>query len=282
MEIFNLLKSTLNFYYRQWKLILSFFIIGIALGFLYDFFKSPYYETSATATSGLSYFEGIIDPSELEYPIIDQKIAIDMVNGLGKIIENEEYIILANKLKISEDVAKTVKFIEAEQLYELDLENRRQKLSQFSITIKVTDNQSINSVSNGFLNYFNNNGYSNMNYVLFKKQSPELIKYLDQEIKDLQSYRSNLNEKNDFEMSTISIANDNSESLQNQIIQLYEKKQALERDLQLLKPLSFVSDFPVYRKPTSRTLLRAGILSFGFLLLGFITALFRDVKSFMK
>ena len=282
MEIFNLLKSTLNFYHRQWKLILSFFIIGIVLGLLYDFFKSPYYETSATATSGLSYFEGIIDPSELEYPIIDQKIAIDMVNGLGKIIENEEYIILANKLKISEDIAKTVKFIEAEQLYELDLENRRQKLSQFSITIKVTDNQSINSVSNGFLNYFNNNGYSNMNYVLFKKQSPELIKYLDQEIKDLQSYRSNLNEKNDFEMSTISIANDNSESLQNQIIQLYEKKQALERDLQLLKPLSFVSEFPVYRKTSSRTLLRTGILSFGFLLLGFITALFRDVKSFMK
>ena len=38
-----------------------------------------------------------------------------MVNGLGKIIENEEYIILANKLKISEDIAETVKFIEAEQ-----------------------------------------------------------------------------------------------------------------------------------------------------------------------
>lgn len=282
MEIFNLLKSILNFSQRQWKFILSFFVIGVVLGFLYDNLKAPYYETSATATSGLSYFEGIIDPSELEYPIIDQKIAIDMVNGLGKIIENEEYIILANKLKISEDIAETVKFIEAEQSYELDLENRRQKLSQFSITIKVTDNQSIKSVSDGFLNYFNNNGYSNMNYSLFQKQSPELIKYLDQEIKDLQSYRSNLNDKSDFEMSTISIANDNSESLQNQIIQLYEKKQALERDLELLKPLSFVSNFPVYRKPTSRTLFRVGVLSFGFLFLGFVIALFRDVKSFMK
>ena len=91
-----------------------------------------------------------------------------------------------------------------------------------------------------------------------------------------------MNDKTDFEMSTISIANDNSESLQNQIIQLYEKKQALERDLELLKPLSFVSNFPVYRKPTSRTLFRVGILSFGFLFLGFVIALFRDVKSFMK
>lgn len=282
MDIFNLLKSILNFLYRQWRFIAIFFVIGLILGFTYDFLRAPYYETTATATSGLSFFEGIIDPSELEYPIIDQKIAIEMVNGLGKIVENGEYQILANKLKVSEEVAQTVKFIEAEQSYELDLENRRQKLSQFLITIKVTDNTSIRAVSEGFINYFNNNGYSNKNFNLFQKQSPELINYLNNEINDLQTYRSNLNNKTDFEMSTISIANDNSESLQNQIIQLYEKKQSLERDLELLKPLSFVSDFPVYRKPTSRTLFRVGVLSFLFLFLGFFIALFRDVKSFMK
>lgn len=282
MDIFNLLKSILNFLHRQWRFITLFFVIGLVLGLIYDFLRAPYFESTATATSGLSYFEGIIDPSELEYPIIDQKIAIDMVNGLGKIVESGEYQILANKLKVTEDIAQTVKFIEAEQSYELDLENRRQKLSQFSITIKVTDNQSIRSVSDGFLTFFNNNGYSNKNYTLFQKQSPELITYLNQEISDLQSYRSNINNKTDFEMSSISIANDNSESLQNQIIQLFQKKQDLERDLELLKPLSFVSNFPVYRKPKSRTMFRLGILSFSFLFLGFFIALFRDVKSFMK
>ena len=247
------------------RFITLFFLIGHLLVLIYDFLRAPYFESTATATSGLSYFEGIIDPSELEYPIIDQKIAIDMVNGLGKIVESGEYQILANKLKVTEDIAQTVKFIEAEQSYELDLENRRQKLSQFSITIKVTDNQSIRSVSDGFLTFFNNNGYSNKNYTLFQKQSPELITYLNQEISDLQSYRSNIKNKTDFEMSSISIANDNSESLQNQIIQLFQKKQDLERDLELLKPLSFVSNFPVYRKPTSRTMFRLGILSFSFL-----------------
>lgn len=282
MDIFNLLKSTLNFLQRQWKFITMFFVVGLILGLVYDFLRTPYYETTATATSGLSYFEGIIDPSELEYPIIDQKIAIDMVNGLGKIVENGEYQILSNKLKVSEEIAKSVEFIEAEQSYELDLENRRQKLSQFSITIKVNDNQSIKSISDGILTYFNDNGYANKNYTLFQKQSPELITYLNQEILDLKSYRHNLKDKTDFEMSTISIANDNSESLQNQIIQLYEKKQSLERDLELLKPLSFVSNFPVYRNPTSRILFRLGVLSFVFLFMGFFIALFRDVKSFMK
>lgn len=282
MDIFHLLKSSVNFLQRQWKFITYFFLGGILLGFVFDFLNTPYYQTSATATSGLSYFEGIISPSDLDYPIIDQKIAIDMINGLGKIVENGEYQILANKLDVSEEIAKSVLFIEAEQSFELDIENRRQKLSQFLITIKITSNDNIESVSKGFINYFDNNSYSNKNYTLFQQQAPELISYVNQEILDLQSYRKNMHFKTDFEMSTISIANDNNESLQNQIIQLYEKKQSLERNLELLKPFSFVSNFPVYRNVTSRTLFRVGVISVIFLLIGFIIALFRDVQSFIK
>ena len=180
------------------------------------------------------------------------------------------------------EVANTIKFIEAKQLYELDLENRRQKLSQFQITIRVTDNLTIPLVSNGFLNYFNKNAYANKNYTLFKKQSPELITYLDQEIQDLKTYRNSMLGKSEVELSSISIANDKSELLQNQIIQLYEKKQSIERDIELLKPLSYLSDFAVYKKPKKRTLFRLGILSFGFLLLGLIIALFKDVNAIIR
>ena len=118
---------------------------------------------------------------------------------------------MANILQISSEVAHTIKYIEAEQLYELDLENRRQKLSQFQIIIRVTDNQSIPLVSNGLYDYFNKNAYSNKNYTLFKKQSPELITYLDQEIDDLKSYRDDIKNKSDLELSSISIANDKSD-----------------------------------------------------------------------
>ena len=282
MDVFNLLKSLLNFFKRQWKFISTFFIIGLLLGLVYDFVKTPYYESTAIATSGLSYFEGIINPYELDYPIIDQKVAIDMVNAVGNVVESSEYEILANILQISSELAHTIKYIEAEQLYELDLENRRQKLSQFQIIIRVTDNQSIPLVSNGLYDYFNKNAYSNKNYTLFKKQSPELITYLDQEIDDLKSYRDDIKNKSDLELSSISIANDKSELLQNQIIQLYEKKQSIERDLELLKPLSFVSSFAVYENPKSRTLFRISIMSLGFLIIGFIIALFRDVNAILR
>ena len=188
MEILELLKSIVKFWQKQWKLVFVFTLTGLVLGFVYDLVKKPYYESSAIVTSGLSYFEGIIDPNELAYPIIDQKIAIDMVNAIGDIVKSSENEILASKLMISPDVASTIKLIEAEQLYELDLENRRQKLSQFSIKIRVLENTSIPLVQKGIFDYFTKNAYTNKNYTLFKEQGPSLIYHLEQEINDLKEY----------------------------------------------------------------------------------------------
>lgn len=279
MELRAFLQSIYFFIQRQWKFVGLFLILGSVLGFTYDFFKKPYYETSAITTSGLSYFEGIVDPAELEYPIIDQKIAVDMVNALGEIVQSNEYELFSRVIDVPVEVAQTVKWIEAEQLYELDLENRRQKQSQFKITIRVLDNQSIKKVQEGLVNYFNKNLYANKNYSLFVKQVPELIAYLDQELIDLKEYREQIKTKSKVELSSVSIANDESELMQNEMVQLFERKQDLERDLALLKPISFVSNFPVYKKPKNRLMVRMALFVSFFFFMGFVLAVFREVKK---
>ena len=228
---------------------------------------------------GLSFFEGVIDPSQMSYQIIDQKIAIDMINSISQIVEDHEYEILAQRLQIPLDEAIKIKFISAEQSYELDLENRRQKLSQFMITARVTDNATINFLNDGLLTFFNQNTYSNKNYNIFQRQSPELIRYLDEEINDLKSFRENLMNKSNIEQNSVMISDNSGQSLQNQIIQLYQKKHELERDLELLRPLSFVSDFPKYKEPKSRTFVRILILSLTFLLIGLFFSLIREIKN---
>ena len=180
---------------------------------------------------------------------------------------------------ISSDVASTIKSIEAEQLYELDIENRRQKLSQFLITIRVSENTSIPLVQQGIFDYFTKNAYTNKNYTLFKEQGPSLIYHLEQEIKDLKEYRKELKGKSNAGMSSISIANNRSEIMQNQIVQLYEKKQDLERDLKLLAPLSYVSEFPIYENPNNRMLIRMLALGILFFLIGFFYAIISEVKT---
>jgi len=162
------------------------------------------------------------------------------------------------------------------------LENRRQKLSQFLITARITDNNSIRIFSDALLDFFNRNGYSNKNYQLFQEQSPMFLNYIDDEIVDLKAYRNSMLGKSEVELSSISIANDKSEVLQNQIIQLYEKRQAIERNIVLLKPLSYVSNFPVYKKPKDRTWFRIGVLSLAFFLFGIVAALFKDVSAIMN
>ena len=172
-----------------------------------------------------------------------------------------------------------IKFIEAEQSYELDLENRRQKLSQFIITAKLTDNSTIHLLNDGLLSFFNNNIYSNKNYNIFQRQSPELISYLDEEINDLKLFRENIMKKSNVEQNSVTVSDKSGQSLQNQIIQLYQKKHELERDLELLRPLSFVSEFPTYKEPKSRTLVRIFIMSAGFLILGLFFSLIREIKN---
>jgi hypothetical protein len=279
MDLFELIKSMNDFFLRRLKLMMVFVIAGLLLGWVYDMTKTPYYETAAVATSGLSYFEGIVDPNDLHYPIIDQKIAIDIVNAVGDIVKSQEYQILADKLGIPLEAAQAVTFLEAEQLYELDLENRRQKLSQFSIILRTKDNTTISVFQEGLKNYFSNNGYSDVNYALFKQQVPELIKQIDNEILALEDYRSHLKTKNSLETSSISIANNRSELVQNQIIQLFEHKQSLERNLTLLKPLSYVSQFPVYEKPKDRTMVRLLIFGLLFFFVGFVVAIFKELNS---
>ena len=279
MELKNFIRSIYVFYQRQWKFISFFLIVGLLLGFSYDYLKAPYYESSAIATSGLSYFEGIIDPSELEFPIIDQKIAVDIINSLGEIIDSEEYELFANAIGVSLEVSKSVLLLEAEQLYDLDLENRRQKQSQFQITIRVSDNQSIRSLQDGLVTYFNNNLYSNKNYNLFLRQTPALISYLEKEINDLKEYKTQLKNKSSVEMSTVSIANDDSELMQNELVYLFDRKQKLERELELYKPISFVSNFPVYNKSENRLLIRLSLFVFIFFFGGMFFGLIREIKN---
>ena len=89
----SLLKDLVLFIRKISKTVILFLIIGILLGFVYDKLKKPYYETNAIATSGLSYFEGVVKPKDFTNPIIDQKEIINIINSLSPIIDSRDFII---------------------------------------------------------------------------------------------------------------------------------------------------------------------------------------------
>ena len=209
----NLFRDFLTFFRKIFKTIFLFFVLGVLFGILYDKFKKPYYETTAIATSGLSYFEGVVQPDNFTNPIIDQKEIINIINSLSPIIESRDHELLASKLELEYDLAKEIVMLEAEQLYEIDSENRRQKLSYFKIHLKSYSNNVIKEFEKGLINYIENNVYVKDYYNIFMRQTPFLISEINQELVSIQKARQN-DIANQY---SVSVANNKSELVINQI-----------------------------------------------------------------
>tara|TARA_B100001750_G_scaffold140218_2_gene111706 strand:- start:979 stop:1800 length:822 start_codon:yes stop_codon:yes gene_type:complete len=270
----NLFQDFLIFFSKIFKTMFLFFLAGILAGILYDEFKRPYYETKAIATSGLSYFEGVVTPKDFTNPIIDQKEIINIINSLSPVIESRDHKLLAAKLNLDLAVVNEIIMLEAEQLYEIDSENRRQKLSYFEITLKSYSNNVIEEFEKGLVSYIANNSYVKDYYDFFITQTPFLISEIDKELMSLQIARNN-DIANQY---SVSVANNKSELMQNQIIDLYEKKLDMEKKLNLLSPLSFVQSFNVYSNPKRRGFFRIFVFSFISLVFGFCFSVYKEFK----
>ena len=105
-------------------------------------------------------------------------------------------------------------------------------------------------------------------------QTPFLISEIDKELISLQIERNN-DLANQY---SVSVANNKSELMQNQIIDLYEKKLDMEKKLSLLSPLSFVQSFNVYSNPKSRLFFRISVFSFILLVFGFCFSVYKEFK----
>ena len=106
---------------------------------------------------------------------------------------------------------------------------------------------------------------------------PAMVLQIENEIVALRSLRNEANQSK--ESNTISIANNRSEVFQNQITQLFEYKQTMERNMMLFEPISFLTEFPFYSSPKGRTSFRLVLMGFVFLLLGCFLAFVREFKK---
>ena len=183
-------------------------------------------------------------------------------------------ILLSNKLGLDYNIVKDLIMLEAEQLYEIDSENRRQKLSYFDIKLKTYSSEFISDLEKGLIYYINNNMYVKDYHDIFISQTPFLISQIEKELISLNSMR----EKDFTSNYNFSVANNKSELVQNQIIDLNEKKLDLEKKFALLSPLSFVQSFNAYSNPKSKLFFRIFIFSFLSIFFGLIFSIYKEFK----
>ena len=96
--------------------------------------------------SGISEYERLEQLEELS-----QRTAVDLVNYLQINISNKDYNELSSLLNVTKDIASKIKFIEAEQLYQQDMNEKFYALNKFEVRLTVFDNTIIDEESVGSL-----------------------------------------------------------------------------------------------------------------------------------
>ena len=277
----RILFDVIMFFDRNKRLIISMTLFAIIGVFLFQKLKPSFYETTAIATSGISEYVGI-EISE-DDDMRNQRMAINLINDLQLDVDKEDYEALTKKMtNLSIELASQIKFIEAEPLLRQDKDEKFHNTADFQINLLVRDANIIEHVQLGLEDYFENNKYIAEYWFEFKEGNEDLKKAIEDEIEDLQSFRDELITKESLtEISNSSnyLASNNEQTIANDIIILEERKRKIERDLTLIKPLSFAKPFTKTTVAEREVLVWGSAIGFLAFILSIIIAIIREVKQ---
>ena len=273
LNLSELFSNFVKFSSRNKKFILIFMAIGVLSVILFQKFKTPYYETKAICMSGISEYE-----RQEQIEDLSQRTAIDLINHLQINIENKEFNQLSKVLGIDSKTARTIKKIEAEQLYQQDMDEKFYALNKFEILLIVYDNTKLSDIQNGLIYYFENNDFVRNYHEKYLESNVNLISNIENEIQLLGNIRIE-GAKNNLDVSSVNIiSGKEGKELSNQIVSLSHLREEIKMNQALLKPLVYVQKFANVEQKEDDILvwsLLAGLICY---FIGLLVALIKEVK----
>ena len=274
LNLSELFSNFVKFISRNSRLLLVFLLSGVFIVVGYQKFKTPYYETKAICMSGISEYE-----RQEQIEDLSQRTAIDLINHLQINIENKDYSALVNSLGLDLEVVSSLKSIEAEQLYQQDMNEKFYALNKFEISLLTFDKKNIKQLEEGLIYFFSNNTFITQYYNSYLASNIEIINNINDEIELLDNIRV-VGAKNSLDVSSVNIISGKDGSVvSNQIILLTKLRENIKTKQALLKPLTFVQNFAEVSKKEDDILIfgiLGAILAF---ILGLFVALIKEVKT---
>ena len=273
LNLSELFSNFVKFISRNSKLLLVFMGVGVISVVGYQKFKTPYYETKAICMSGISEYE-----RQEQIEDLSQRTAIDLINYLQINVDNKDYSALALLLGIDVKVASTIKKIDAEQLYQQDMNEKFYALNKFEILLTTYDKDENKRIKSGLIYYFENNDYIFQYYKSYKQSSLTLINDINDEIKVLNQIRVE-NKVNSFALGSPNTISGDDRRLSNEIIALSHMREEIKTNSELLKPLSFVQNFAKVNKKEDDILIFGILVALLSFIFGLFVALIKEVKT---
>ncbi len=273
LSLEKLFSDIILFFIRNKFLIMSVTIFGIVSVILFQKLKPAYFSTTSIATSGVAAYERFEDDD-----ILNQRTAINMINNLQLDVRKEDYNALSSKLDISEDQASMIKFIEAEQIFREDQDEKKHNTPKFSIHLLVRNKSSILIIQEGLLTYFNTNKYISDYKMIFNTTNSQIISSIDKEIDELRALRYKENSTIDLSSNTI-LSSRNQMDIQNQIVDLTHKKSVIISNDNMFLPLTFVDDFTLTTIEEREVFVWGTAIGFLSFIISIIISIVREVKN---
>ena len=273
LNIKQFFSEFIHFISRNKKTITSFIALGIILVILFQNLKPSYYDTQAICMSGISEYERLEQLEELS-----QRTAVDLINYLQINIYNKDYSELSSLLNVSKEIAAKIKHIEAEQLYQQDMNEKFYALNKFEISLSVFDNTTIDDIQEGLIFYFNNNNFIKEYHKMYISSNNRLMDDIAQEMNVLSKMRIE-GAKNNLDLSSVNIISGKEDkTISNQIISLAQLKEEINTNQLLLKPLFFVQDFAKTNKTERDILLWSFVGGFLSFLISLLVCFIKEIR----
>ena len=266
--------------------IISFIIIGVLLGYLYYSNTPRFYSSQMVARSNS----------------MNNAIIVNSINLLNDLFINKNYSALGNYLGTSAEEAKKIKSIDA--YYGIDInrdgvtdfidydnkydpkDTTQKRLSDiFYLKIKVYDESVFTNVRDGIKRYISTNPYVEDNNTVRKQQAKRMIKEFEDEIHKLDSFQK----IQYFEVpkmqktgssQTILFNEKESKLYHNEIIELYHRKQKLEKELEINPdPITVIQDFTQLSNAENSLLKVVMLWVIFFAILGLLSSLLWEYRS---
>ncbi|MCT4639981.1 MAG: hypothetical protein N4A72_19945 [Bacteroidales bacterium] len=280
--IIYLIKITL----RKWYIIILSVIIGGVIGYVKNELRTDLYVTKAI----------------LKVNTVDIADAVSQLQNLNTLIEESSYDILAEQLNLKPEEVSNIYSINISYIYDInndDLPDITDELGEYlsirdttivrytdrlGLSVQMQSMQSIKTIENAIVDYVNNNPYFVKEKQVNTQQLKSKIAFLDSEINKLKELQNIRYKQSDYKIDDDKyILKQNEKLYHNDILNLFEQKQRLEKQLALNSNIAeYSKNFSRYTTPKNFLTKMVARYSLILFVLSLLTLIFIDKRNVIK
>jgi hypothetical protein len=244
VDLLELLLKGVNAFRANFLLIISFFLVGIGLGFISFFTERKVFENRMVVSS----------------TILTKSYGTILIDKLNKHLSENNVQSLTEDLKISPETVAAVRHLKIEPITEAD---ESKETDRFIIIAETYNQDKLADLQNGLVYYFENNEFAKIRENQNKEFLKQVISKLDQEIKDMEDFKLRLF-KGDFLQSAKGNVMFDPTSVNSKIVDLTKEKLNFQNSFALANSVYIIEGFTPFEKPSKPKLsvsLAAGAFS---------------------